>query len=174
MMEPLCDQTWWGSWCWCWGWWWWWHGHHHHHHYHRHPHHHQPQPQHQQQHYEQHHVISCYDHFWLSLSLCYQCYGLVIITNAITVAIITNLNLNTNTNCLIRFGDTKAPSSSFASWRSPWATKQIAKNPTNVDRTSNCYISGFKRAREVLKKGNSSKFNGQDDGHFILGPALKV
>ena len=75
-------------------------GHHHnrHHHHHRHPHHHQPQPQHQQQHYEQHHVISCYDHFLLSLSLCYQCYGLVIITNAITVAIITNLNLNTTHN----------------------------------------------------------------------------
>merc|ERR1712218_517564 len=68
----------------------------------------------------------------------------------IIIAIITNLN--TNTNCLIRFGDTKAPSSSFASLRSPWATKQIAKNPTNVDRTSNCSISGFERAREVLKK----------------------
>ena len=91
----------------------------------------------------------------------------------VTIIIIIT-NRNTNTNCLIRFGHTKAPSSSFASWRSPWATKQIAKNPTNVDRTSNCSISGSKRAREVLKKGNSSKFNGQDDGHFILGPALKV
>ena len=97
---------------------------------------------------------------------------LMVVMMVMIIIIITNLN--TNTNCLIRFGDTKAPSSSFASWRSPWATKQIAKNPTNVDRTSNCYISGFKRAREVLKKGNSSKFNGQDDGHFILGPALKV
>ena len=30
------------------------------------------------------------------------------------------------------------------------------------------------RYRGFKKKGNSSKFNGQDDGHFILGPALKV
>ena len=61
----------------------------------------------------------------------------------VTIIIIIT-NRNTNTNCLIRFGHTKAPSSSFASWRSPWATKQIAKNPTNVDRTSNCSISGSK------------------------------
>ena len=75
---------------------------------------------------------------------------LMMVMMVMIIIIITNLN--TNTNCLIRFGDTKAPSSSFASWRSPWATKQIAKNPTNVDRTSNCSISGSKRAREVFKK----------------------
>ena len=28
--------------------------------------------------------------------------------------------------------------------------------------------------QRFLKKENSPKFNGQDDGHFILGPALKV
>ena len=32
------------------------------------------------------------------------------------------------------------------------ATKQVAKNPTSVDRTLNCSITGSRRATEVFKK----------------------
>ena len=49
---------------------------------------------------------------------------------------------------------------------------EMTQNLTNIDPTSKRSNSGSRRATEVLKKGNSSKFNGQDDGHFILGPAL--
>ena len=41
-------------------------------------------------------------------------------------------------------------------------------------QTSNSFSSGSRRAREEPKKGKSSKYNFQDDGHLSSGPAVHV
>ena len=50
-----------------------------------------------------------------------------------------------------------------------WQTPKVPNS-----KTSNSSSSGSRRAREEPKKGKSSKYNFQDDGHLSSGPAVHV
>ena len=52
----------------------------------------------------------------------------------------------------------------------PWATQRITQILENYDQTSKRSNSGSRRALEELKKGKSSKFDGQNDSQVDSGP----
>ena len=56
----------------------------------------------------------------------------------------------------------------------PWATQRITQIPKNYDQTSKRSNSGSRRALEELKKGKSSKFDGQNDSQVDSGPVVTV
>ena len=55
----------------------------------------------------------------------------------------------------------------------PWATQRITL-PKNYNQTSKRSNSGSRRALEELKKGKSSKFDGQNDSQVDSGPVVTV
>ena len=57
----------------------------------------------------------------------------------------------------------------------PWATQRITQILKNYDQTSKRSINfGSRRALEELKKGKSSKFDGQNDSQVDSGPVVTV